>query len=80
MSAAFLARMWLAGMDLSDSAAKEKIHLVAGLALEIDGELAEDSVHRGDTAEAPALVRAIAALGEGDEGINVFAADFPCDG
>ena len=56
-----------------------KIHLVARTARKIDAELAEDSINGGDPSKAPTLVRAIAALGERQQRLDVFAADFSRD-
>lgn len=46
------------------------------LRFKIDGNPAENSVHRSDAAEAPAPVCAKSALIEGDKGINVLGLDF----
>lgn len=61
-SVPFLGEDMLGGDGLQRVGGKGQVHLVAGLAWKIDGELAEDSVDRGDAPEAPALVRAVAAL------------------
>ena len=48
-----------------------KVHRVARPGLKIDAEPGEDCVHRGNFAEAPTAVRAIAALGQQNQRLDV---------
>ena len=76
----FLGENVLAGDGLERFRREAQVHRVAGLGLEINGEAYEDRVHRLDFTEAPASMRAVAALGEQHERFDVVMVDLPCGG
>jgi hypothetical protein len=59
---------------------KAQVHLVAGLAGEINEEAGKDCVDCCNPSKTPALVNAVTGLREHGEGLDMFVADFPARG
>ena len=57
-----------------------EVHVMASLAMEIDGEPGKNRIDRLDAAQAPAAVGAESALGELHERLDVRDLDFSCQG
>lgn len=76
----FLGKNVIAGDGLKRLGGEAQVHGVACLRLEVDGEACEDCIHGLDLAEPPAAMRAIAALGEEHERLDVCAVDLSCGG
>ena len=75
---------WIVGLAGEDVVLRDRLerlggetqrHRVTGLAGKIYGELRKHRIHGLDLSEAPALVRAVAALDERNQNINVPTLD-----
>ena len=66
----------VAGNGLERFGREGQVHGVAGFGLKIDDKPGEDRVHGGNFAEAPTAMITVAAVGQGDQGIDVLAGQF----